>query len=99
MFPIVYSEGHLVFQAGRNDVQTVLVDGKPVKYAHQLLAGDRLEEARRLCAASIEHVRGALGEEAWHKGMHPDQPDEEHIDNPYQYSEFEGAELEAREEG
>jgi cytosine/adenosine deaminase-related metal-dependent hydrolase len=99
MFPIVYPEGHLVFQAGRNDVHTVLVNGKPVKYAHQLLAGGRLEEARRLCGESIEHLRGALGEEAWHKGMHPDQPDEERIDNPYQYSEFEGTELEARDEG
>ena len=98
MFPILYPEGHLAFQAGRNDVHTVLVNGKAVKFDGHLIAADRLAEARRACAQSIEHVRGVLGDEAWRKGMHPDQPDEEKIDNPYQYSEFEGAEVEAREE-
>ena len=63
--PVLNPEGHLVFQAGRGDVHTVLVNGQAVKYDHRLLATDRLEEARRLCAESIEHVRGVLGEEAW----------------------------------
>jgi cytosine/adenosine deaminase-related metal-dependent hydrolase len=98
MFPILYPEGHLVYQAGRGDVHTVLVNGRAVKYNHRLLATDRLEEARRLSAVSIEHVRGVLGEEAWDAKMHPEQPEEDRIANPYQYSDFGGAEVEAREE-
>ncbi len=99
MFPILNPAGHLVYQAGRNDVHTVLVNGKAVKFNHRMLALDQLDEARRLCAASIEYVRSVLGDEAWYKGMHPDQPEDELIDNPYQYSEFEGAEVQARDEG
>jgi 5-methylthioadenosine/S-adenosylhomocysteine deaminase len=98
MFPILYPEGHLVYQAGRGDVHTVLVNGRAVKYNHRLLATDRLEEARRLSAASIEHVRGVLGEEAWDAKMHPEQPEEDRLANPYQYSDFGGAGVEAREE-
>jgi hypothetical protein len=98
MFPILYPEGHLVYQAGRGDVHTVLVNGRAVKYNHRLLATARLEEARRLSAVSIEHVRGVLGEEAWDAKMHPEQPEEDRIANPYQYSDFGGAEVEAREE-
>ncbi len=98
MFPVLNPEGHLVFQAGRGDVHTVLVNGRAVKYDHRLLATDRLEEARRLCAQSIEHVRGVLGEEAWDAKMHPEQPEEDQIANPYQYSDFGGTELAAREE-
>jgi 5-methylthioadenosine/S-adenosylhomocysteine deaminase len=98
MFPVLNPEGHLVFQAGRGDVHTVLVNGRAVKYDHRLLATDRLEEARRLCAESIEHVRGVLGEEAWDAKMHPEQPEEDQIANPYQYSDFGGTELAAREE-
>jgi 5-methylthioadenosine/S-adenosylhomocysteine deaminase len=98
MFPVLNPEGHLVFQSGRGDVHTVLVNGRAVKYDHRLLATDRLEEARRLCAESIEHVRGVLGEEAWDAKMHPEQPEEDQIANPYQYSDFGGTELAAREE-
>jgi adenine deaminase len=98
MFPVLNPEGHLVFQAGRGDVHTVLVNGRAVKYDHRLLATDRLEEARRLCAESVEHVRTVLGEEAWDAKMHPEQPEEDRIANPYQYSDFGGAELKAREE-
>jgi 5-methylthioadenosine/S-adenosylhomocysteine deaminase len=98
MFPVLNPEGHLVFQSGRGDVHTVLVNGRAVKYDHRLLATDRLEEARRLCAESIEHVRGVLGEEAWDAKMRPEQPEEDQIANPYQYSDFGGTELAAREE-
>ena len=32
MFPLLHPYGHVVFQAGRGDVHTVLVDGSVVKY-------------------------------------------------------------------
>jgi hypothetical protein len=39
---------------------------------------------------TIDHLRGALGEEAWQAGMFPDVPDAEQeiLENPYQYTDF-----------
>src|SRR6476620_11959466 len=48
MFPILYPEGHLVYQAGPGDVHTLLVNGRAAKSNNRLLATDRLEEAHRL---------------------------------------------------
>lgn len=85
MFPILNPAGHLVFQAGRGDVHTVVVNGRVLKYGHQLLLADRLDEAKRVIAESTAHVREQMGPEAWERVMHPDQPDTQQIDNPYQY--------------
>jgi 5-methylthioadenosine/S-adenosylhomocysteine deaminase len=87
MFPILNPYGHVVLQAQRGDVHTVLVDGKVVKHAHKLVGAD-LAKARRVIEETVEHLRGSLGEEAWVAGMNPDIPESKVLDNPYTYTEY-----------
>ncbi|MFZ5852457.1 MAG: amidohydrolase family protein [Actinomycetota bacterium] len=96
-FPLLNPYGHVAFQAQRGDVHTVLVDGRVVKHEHQLVGVD-LPAVRRTVKATVEHLKAELGEEAWTKGMNPDlPPDEEVLDNPYQYTEYKsGSTREAR---
>jgi hypothetical protein len=86
-FPLLNPYGHVVFQAQRGDVHTVLVNGRVVKHAGRLVGVD-LDAIRREVDATVEHLRAALGEEAWAAGMHPDLPSLELLDNPYQYTEY-----------
>ena len=86
-FPLVNPYGHVAFQAQRGDVHTVLVDGRVVKYANQLVGVD-LPAVRRAVEATVDYLRGALGDEAWARGMNPDLPKDEVFDNPYQYTEY-----------
>jgi len=86
-FPLVNPYGHVAFQAQRGDVHTVLVDGRVVKHAHRLVGFDA-GAVRRDVDATVEHLRGALGEEAWTQGMNPDLPHDEVLDNPYQYTAY-----------
>jgi 5-methylthioadenosine/S-adenosylhomocysteine deaminase len=87
MFPIINPYGHVALQAQRGDVHTVLVDGRVVKHDGALVDVD-LASVRRTVEATVDHLRGALGEEAWTKGMHPDIPESKVLDNPYQYTEY-----------
>jgi 5-methylthioadenosine/S-adenosylhomocysteine deaminase len=86
-FPLLNPYGHVAFQAQRADVHTVLVDGRVVKSAHRLVDVD-LAAIRREVEATVEHLRGALGEEAWVKGMNPDIPATKVLDNPYTYTDY-----------
>ena len=86
-FPLLNPYGHVAFQAQRGDVHTVLVDGKVVKRDHRLVGAD-LAAVRREVEESVDHLRSALGEQAWHKGMNPDIPETKVMDNPYTYTEF-----------
>jgi cytosine/adenosine deaminase-related metal-dependent hydrolase len=86
-FPVLNPYGHVAFQAQRGDVHTVLVDGRVVKHAHRLVDAD-LAAVRREIEDSVEYLQSALGAEAWAKGMNPDLPDAEVLDNPYQYTEY-----------
>jgi len=86
-FPLLNPYGHVAFQAQRGDVHTVLVDGRVVKHAHQLVGAD-LAAIKRSADATIDHVRGLLGEQAWTGGMHPELPGNDVLDNPYQYTEY-----------
>ena len=86
-FPVLNPYGHVAFQAQRGDVHTVLVDGVVVKHAHALVGTD-LAAVRREVEATVEHLRGELGEEAWVSGMNPDLPDAQVLDNPYQYTDY-----------
>jgi hypothetical protein len=79
--------GHVAFQAQRGDVHTVLVDGRVVKHAHRLVGAD-LPAIRRTVEATVDHVRSAIGEQAWVGGMHPELPGTEVLDNPYQYTKY-----------
>ncbi|MGQ4426226.1 amidohydrolase family protein [Streptomyces violaceoruber] len=87
MFPILNPYGHVVFQAQRGDIHTVLVNGRPVKYSHRLVDTD-LAKARRVVGETVEFIRAELGEEEWAHGMSPQIPESKVLDNPYTYTEF-----------
>jgi 5-methylthioadenosine/S-adenosylhomocysteine deaminase len=87
-FPLLNPYGHVAFQAQRGDVHTVVVDGRIVKHEHALVGVD-LPAVRRTVEATVDHLRSALGEEAWAQGMNPEMPsDDEVLDNPYQYTDY-----------
>ncbi len=87
MFPILNPHGHVVFQAQRADVHTVLVGGRVVKRDGRLVGVD-LAAARARVAATIDHLRETMGEQAWRRGMNPDIPETAILENPYQYTEW-----------
>ncbi|WP_330466743.1 amidohydrolase family protein [Micromonospora zamorensis] len=87
MFPILNPHGHVVFQAQRGDVHTVLVGGRVVKQDGRLVGVD-LAAARAAVASTIDHLRETMGEEAWQRGMNPDVPETAILENPYQYTEW-----------
>ncbi|MGC5307822.1 amidohydrolase family protein [Micromonospora zamorensis] len=87
MFPILNPHGHVVFQAQRADVHTVLVGGRVVKQDGRLVGVD-LAAARAAVASTIDHLRETMGEEAWQRGMNPDVPETAILENPYQYTEW-----------
>ncbi len=88
MFPLLQPYGHVVFQAGRGDVHTVMVDGNVVKYDHRLLGID-LNRVRQAVAKTVENAKSKMGEQAWNEGMNPEKAEVELIDNPYRYSDRE----------
>ncbi|MCW2701314.1 MAG: Cytosine deaminase-like metal-dependent hydrolase [Blastococcus sp.] len=87
MFPMLNPYGHVVFQAQRGDVHTVVVDGRVVKSEGRLVGID-LAPVRREIEDTVEYLRGELGEQAWQQGMFPDLPTTEVLDNPYQYTQY-----------
>jgi 5-methylthioadenosine/S-adenosylhomocysteine deaminase len=83
-FPILHPYGHVVYQAGRGDVHTVLVNGNVVKHDHKLVGVD-LAGARAKIDATISYLQAEHGPEEWDKGMHPEIPAHETLNNPYTY--------------
>ncbi|MBX6383723.1 MAG: amidohydrolase family protein [Microbispora sp.] len=94
-FPLLNPYGHVVFQAQRGDVHTVLVNGRVVKHEHRLIGVD-LAAARREVERTVEYLRSALGEEEWQKGMNPDIPETKILDNPYTYTDYRSAATHSR---
>ncbi len=94
-FPMLNPYAHVALQAGRGDVHTVLVNGHVVKYDHRLVGAD-LPALRTRVESSVEHLRSALGEEAWQKGMNPDVLETRILDNPYMYTEYRDASTHAK---
>jgi len=72
MTPVSNPVGHLVFQAGRGDIDTVIVNGKVLKHRGELV-GLNLTRARRLAERSRDHIRSAVGERAWGTFLNPPQ--------------------------
>ena len=65
-----------------------MVGGRILKKdAH--LQGVDLAAAGAKVAATVDYLRGQLGEEKWQDGMNPQIPESEMFDNPYQYSDYE----------
>jgi 5-methylthioadenosine/S-adenosylhomocysteine deaminase len=81
-FPVLNPYGHVVFQAGRGDVHTVIVNGRVVKHHHKLVGID-LAAARRAVESTIDYLKAEHGSEEWEKGMHPEIPRYETLANPY----------------
>ncbi|GAB6899315.1 amidohydrolase family protein [Kineosporia succinea] len=87
MFPLLNPYGHVVMQAQRGDVHTVLVNGRVVKHEHRLV-GANVGRARRAIEETVEYLRAELGEAAWAEGMSPRIPESKVLDNPYTYTDF-----------
>ena len=85
MFPLLNPYGHVVFQAQRGDVHTVVIDGRVVKYDHRLVGVD-LAKAKQVVGQTVDYLKGQLGPEAWTEGMHPEIPETRVLDNPYTYT-------------
>lgn len=89
-FPLINPYGHVALQAGRGDVQTVLVNGKLVKHDHRLVGVD-MDTLRGKMASTVEHLQSMLGKDAWEQGMNPDVPETKILDNPYMYTDYRSA--------
>jgi 5-methylthioadenosine/S-adenosylhomocysteine deaminase len=89
IYPILNPTGHIAFQAGRADVHTVLVDGRAVKFDHELVDVD-LRRAKEEVGRTIDYLRSEMGEDEWRQGMSPELPEQELFDNPYQYTDWDG---------
>ena len=87
MFPVLNPYGHVVFQAQRGDVHTVLVNGRLVKHEHRLVGAD-LAKARAAIDDTISYLRSTLGEDEWQAGMSPEIPESKVLDNPYTYTDY-----------
>ncbi|MFE2041401.1 amidohydrolase family protein [Streptomyces sp. NPDC059477] len=70
MVPLTNAVHQIVFQASRAEVDTVLVNGRVLKYGGALIAPD-LKRATRLAEASRDHIRDAVGAEQWAAGLEP----------------------------
>ena len=92
MFPVLHPYGHVAFQAQRGDVHTVLVDGRVVKHEGRLVGID-LGAARRAVEETVEFAQRELGDDVWTSGMHPEIPQAEILQNPYQYTEYDSDRL------
>ena len=90
MFPLLHPYGHVVFQAQRGDVHTVVINGRVVKYDHKLVGAD-LAKAREMIEQTVSYLQGVLGPEAWNEGMHPEIPEVRVLANPYTYTYTERA--------
>jgi hypothetical protein len=87
MFPILNPYGHVVYQAQRGDVHTVVINGRIVKRDHQLVGVD-LAAARAGIERTVDYLVGQMGEETWLGGMNPDIPEQRMLENPYMYTEW-----------
>jgi 5-methylthioadenosine/S-adenosylhomocysteine deaminase len=70
MVPLTNASHQIVFQATRAEVDTVLVNGRVLKYGGELISPD-LKKARSLAEASRDYIRGKAGEKQWAEGQEP----------------------------
>jgi cytosine/adenosine deaminase-related metal-dependent hydrolase len=89
MFPLIHPYGQVAFQAQRGDVHTVVVNGRVVKHDHKLVGID-LASVRRAVDETVEFAMRELGDQDWVAGMHPEVPETQVYENPYQYTEYRG---------
>ena len=85
MTPILNPYAHVVYQAGTADVHTVVVNGRVVKYDGKRIGLELAPIAGQGGGSPSSTCAAQLGEDAWEEGMHPEIPEDEPIENPYQY--------------
>jgi 5-methylthioadenosine/S-adenosylhomocysteine deaminase len=90
MFPLIHPYGQVAFQAQRGDVHTVVVNGRVVKHDHKLVGVD-LASVRRAVDETVEFAMRELGDRDWVAGMHPEVPEPQVYENPYQYTDYRGS--------
>jgi cytosine/adenosine deaminase-related metal-dependent hydrolase len=95
MYPLLHPYGSLVFQAGRGDVHTVIVNGRIVKHDHKLIGID-LAAAKSAVANTVDYARTTMGEQAWQESLTPELVSTERIPNPYTYTNYSGGDLRHR---
>jgi cytosine/adenosine deaminase-related metal-dependent hydrolase len=71
MVPLINPEHQIVFHAQRGEVDTVMVDGRVLKYGGKLI-GVAYARARRLAEATADHLRDTIGEQNWAAAQKPD---------------------------
>jgi cytosine/adenosine deaminase-related metal-dependent hydrolase len=87
MFPLVNPYGHVVMQAQRGDVHTVLVNGKLVKHNHKI-SSSALAASKKNIASTVDYLVSEMGEPTWIAEMNPDIPETKVMDNPYTYTDY-----------
>jgi cytosine/adenosine deaminase-related metal-dependent hydrolase len=87
MFPLLNPYGHVVFQASRGEVHTVVIDGRIVKHEHKLVDSS-LAKAREAVAETVTFLQSQLGNETWREGMFPEVPERKLNENPYTYTTY-----------
>jgi 5-methylthioadenosine/S-adenosylhomocysteine deaminase len=91
MYPLIHPYGSVVYQAGRGDVHTVIVNGSIVKHDHALVGID-LNAAKEAVGRTVEFARSTMGDEAWRESLTPELPPADRIPNPYTYTSYDGGE-------
>jgi 5-methylthioadenosine/S-adenosylhomocysteine deaminase len=71
MTPTSNPIGHIVFQAGRGDVDTVLANGRVLKHRGTLIGAD-LNHAHRFIEESLQYVRSKIPDKDWEQAMSAD---------------------------
>lgn len=84
MLPVNDPTHHIVFQAGRAEVDSVMIGGRMMKHRGRLIpaaigvdgngndgADPVLERARGLAEESRDHLREQIGDEAWEEAVNP----------------------------
>ncbi|GAA1801657.1 amidohydrolase family protein [Nesterenkonia flava] len=81
MSPMPEPEHHVVFQAQRSEVDTVMVGGRVLKHQGRLADQESLDRARRLAQESLDHLREQIGKEAWEEAVNPPEFETEEADH------------------
>lgn len=87
MYPLVNPYGHVVMQAQRGDVHTVLVNGELVKHNHKI-SQSAVSASKKNIESTVDYLISEMGEPTWEAEMNPDIPATKVMDNPYTYTDF-----------
>lgn len=75
------------------DSAHTVLDGHDVLVVDGRIAavGVDLAGAHRAVQATVDYLRGEIGEPGWREGMNPEIPETKVLDNPYTYTDYRSA--------